>query len=361
MSIDRIILTLFAIMFFVGAIDYLRGSKMGLGKKFFEGLQTFAPLMLAMAGFIVLTDLIAQLLTPVISPVFKAMGADPGLFSGILLACDNGAYPLAEKLGTTPYSAGFGGMLLGALLGVNVSSIPLVMQFVTKEDRDPFFKGAVCAVITIPFGLIAGGLAADYPLSFILKQLPPLIFISILFALLLKFVPRFLTSSLNIFARTMEIISVTAFAVGVFAYLSGFHIPGMISILEPVKIVGAIAIVLPGVYVFTECFQKVMKKPLGKCAKFLRVNEESVTGLITVLANAIPTFILMKKMDQRGKLINGAFLTSAAYMLGDHLAFCGAVAPKLLVPLLVTKFTGGVFAVLLALLYLHFSEKKASE
>ena len=114
MSIDRIILSVFGIMFVVGAFDYLRGNKNGLGKKFFEGLQTFAPLMLAMAGFIVLTDLLAKLLTPVISPVFSAVGADPGLFSGIILACDNGAYPLAEKLGTTPYSAGFGGILLGA-------------------------------------------------------------------------------------------------------------------------------------------------------------------------------------------------------------------------------------------------------
>ena len=63
-------------------------------------------------------------------------------------------------------------------------------------------------------------------------------------------------------------------------------------------------------------------------------------------------------MDKRGKLINGAFITSAAYMLGDHLAFCGAAAPKLLVPLLITKLSTGFASILLALFYLKVTGKK---
>ena len=78
-----------------------------------------------------------------------------------------------------------------------------------------------------------------------------------------------------------------------------------------------------------------------------------------LLANAIPSLIMIKDMDRRGKLLNGAFMTCAAYMLGDHLAFCGATAPKLLVPLLVTKFAAGAAAFLLALFYLKFEEKRA--
>ena len=70
------------------------------------------------------------------------------------------------------------------------------------------------------------------------------------------------------------------------------------------------------------------------------------------------TLVMIKDMDKRGKLINGAFVTSAAYMLGDHLAFCGAAAPKLLVPLLITKFTAGFCSILLALFYLKVTEKK---
>ena len=358
-SIDRVILSIFAVMFLVGALDHLRGNPWGLGKKFYEGLQSFAPLMLAMAGFIVLTDFLAKLLTPLVAPLFSAAGADPGLFAGIILACDNGAYPLAEKLGTSPCSAGFCGMLLGALLGVNISSIPLVMQFVAREDRDVFFKGAVCGIIAIPVGLLAGGLAAGYPLSYLWKQFPPLIVLSFAFALLLRFFPGFLTKTLNFFAKGMEILSVAAFSLSVFAELSGIKIPGLISVQEPIKIVGCIAIVLPGVYVFTECFQRVLKKPLSFCAGKLNTKDCAVTGLVTLLANAIPSLIMIKDMDRRGKLLNGAFMTCAAYMLGDHLAFCGATAPKLLVPLLVTKFAAGAAAFLLALFYLKFEEKRA--
>lgn len=348
-SFDRIILSLFAILFAVGAMDYLSGNRMGLGKRFYEGLQTFAPLMLAMAGFIVLTDVLAKLLAPVLTPVFTFVGSDPGLFPGIFLACDNGAYPLAQKLSSTPEAGGFGGMLLSSVLGVNICCIPFVTQLVEKKDRNIFFKGLACGIITIPAGLIAGGLAASYPFSFILKQLPLLVVLSILFAVMLKYVPDILTGVLGIFAKGMEIICISAFSLAVFAELSGMKIAGLLSVMEPVKIVGGICLVLPGVYVFTELLMRILKKPFSRIAGLLSINECAVTGFITTAANAIPTLVMFKNMDSKGKLLNSAFLTSVAYMLGDHLAFCGSAAPELLLPLLVTKFTAGICAFLLAL------------
>ena len=77
---DRIILILFALMFAGGTLDYLLGNRLGIGKKITEGLQAFAPLFLTMAGFIVLTPVLARISAPVIVPVFTAFGADPGLF-----------------------------------------------------------------------------------------------------------------------------------------------------------------------------------------------------------------------------------------------------------------------------------------
>ena len=286
---DRVILIIFAVMFIAGAADYLSGNRFGLGKKFFEGLQTFAPLMLAMAGFIVLTDLLAKLFTPVISPLFTALGADPGLFPGIILACDSGAYPLARELGNSPEAAGFGGMLLGALLGANVTSIPLVIQLVKDEDKDIFFKGLACGIITIPLSLLIGGLAASYPLSFIIRQLPPLVILAVIFAVMLKFVPFFLTKFLRIFAKCMEIVSVTAFSVAVFAELSNINIPGLLPVKDALKIVGSIVIVLPGVYVFTECFKRLLNAPLKTCAHWLRINDTAAAGFIVSTANVIPT------------------------------------------------------------------------
>ena len=102
---DRIILLIFGITFVLGGIDFLLGNKFGCGKKFHEGLQTFAPLFLTMAGFIVLTPVIVRIISPVIVPLFQKMGMDPGVFPGIILACDNGAYTLSQELGKAPQAA----------------------------------------------------------------------------------------------------------------------------------------------------------------------------------------------------------------------------------------------------------------
>ena len=74
-------------------------------------------------------------------------------------------------------------------------------------------------------------------------------------------------------------------------------------------------------------------------------------GFLTTAANSIPTLSLLRDMDPRGKLLNCAFLSSGAFMLGDHLAYCGAVVPELIFPMLVTKGTAAFLAVLLAVLW----------
>ena len=83
-------------------------------------------------------------------------------------------------------------------------------------------------------------------------------------------------------------------------------------------------------------------------AKKLKINEVAVLGFITTLAYAIPTLAMIKDMNPRGKMLHCAFLASGEFILGDHLAYCSAVVPELVLPLLATKFTGAVCAVLIA-------------
>ena len=89
---------------------------------------------------------------------------------------------------------------------------------------------------------------------------------------------------------------------------------------------------------------------------WLGINEASVLGLLSTLANTIPTFALVKDMDRKGKVLNFAFMTSASFAFADHLAFCTAVAPKLLLPMLVTKLTAAVAAFLLAWCFVQKTE-----
>ena len=81
---ERWLLMLFAVMSAAGAVDYLAGNRRGLGGKFLEGLQTFTPLFLTMAGFLVLTPLLAKVLAPLVTPLFSAAGADPGLLESFV-------------------------------------------------------------------------------------------------------------------------------------------------------------------------------------------------------------------------------------------------------------------------------------
>ena len=352
-SFNRVVLTVAAVMFAVGALDYLLGNRWGFGKKFTEGFQTFTPLLLTMAGFIILSPAAARVIAPAVSPLFGYIGADPALLPGIILACDNGAYPLAQSLSPTPEGAKFGGLLLGSVLGANVISIPIALQLLSKPNQKFYFQGLIFGVITIPFGLLAGGLTAGFPLLFILRQLPPLVLLSVLMTAVLLRYPEVLIRILAVFAKTMEVLSIAGLTVAVCTELSGFPLPGLVRVEEAVKIVGGIVIILPGAYVFIEVITRLFRRILPAAAKKLNISESAVIGFLTTSANAIPTLALIDKMDPRGKLLNCAFLSSGAYVLGDHLAFCGTVAPDMLLPLVVTKLIAGIAAVIAALAYLR--------
>ena len=345
---QRWLLMIFAVMSALGAADFLAGDRRGLGRKFLEGLQTFAPLFLTMAGFLVLTPLLAKVLTPLVTPLFSAVGADPGLFAGIFLANDNGAYALAAQLSPHPEGACFGGMLLGSLLGANVVCMPLILQLMAKEDYRFYFSGLMFGMMTMPLALVAGALAAGCRWQYILHQLPVLLALAGGAALLLWLCPERLVRALTALVRLMQIVSLSGASLAIFAELSGIAIPGLAPIGEALRIIGTIVIVLPGVYVLTEVLNRVLRRPLAAAGRRIGVNEAAMGGFLASLANAIPTMTRLREMDPRGKMLNCAFLFSGAFVLGDHLAFCGAVAPELIGPLFVTKFTGGITAALLA-------------
>lgn len=349
MTPERILLIIFAVTFAVGMADYIMGGKYGLGRKLAEGLQTFAPLFFTMAGFLVITPLLAGAIAPWAGRIFSFSGADPGMISGFIIACDNGAYPLARQISQSAEGAGFGGILVGSVIGVNVICMPLFMQLVKKEDRPYCFKGLMYGIITVPAGVFAGSLCAGYSMDFICRQMPPLLLISAIAAFLLWRVPEQLVKALTFFARFMEIIALSGAAAAVFAELSGIKIKGLLPLSDALAVIGSIVVLLAGVYVFMELFSRIFRKLLAAAGRKLQVNETSVMGFLTTLANSIPTLSMLKDMDPRGKLLNCVFMSSGAFMIGDHLAYCGAVVPELLFPMIVTKATAAFSALFLAL------------
>ena len=96
----------------VGAVDRLLGNRFGYGKKFEEGIMAIGTLSLAMLGIISLSPLIASALKPIITPLYKLIGADPAMFAGTILANDMGGYSLKRLDFLEDYSL----MLLWELL-----------------------------------------------------------------------------------------------------------------------------------------------------------------------------------------------------------------------------------------------------
>jgi ethanolamine transporter len=94
---------------------------------------------------------------------------------------------------------------------------------------------------------------------------------------------------------------------------------------------------------------KLFRKPLMGLGRLLGMNDAAATGMVATLANSIPTFGMLKDMDDRGKVLNVAFAVSAAFVFGDHLGFTAGFAPEMLVPMILGKLTGGISAIALAL------------
>jgi len=348
---SQIIMDIMVLFMLAGAVDYVCGNKLGLGHQFAEGFGAFGSIAITMTGVLVLVPLISNHLGPVISPLFEAIGVDPAMFAGAVLACDMGGWPLAGELANSPEAAGLGGMILSSMMGVNVVfNIPVALGILDKKDFPAMSRGMLYGFITIPLGCLAGGLAAGYALPSLLRNLIPVIVFSVVIALMLRFLPEITTKIFLIFGKVIGIAATLAAAVAIASQLTGITvIPGLGSVLDAMDVLVSIILVLPGAYVMVNVVSRLLKKPFSKIGRLLGINDKSTLGLIATLANAVPTFGLVKDMDERGKIVNFAFLTGAAFVLGDHLAFCSAMDQTLVLPMIAAKLTAGITAVLLAL------------
>ena len=351
MTFSRILFILFALFAVAGGVDYIISNRFGLGKAFERGITTMGPLALTMTGMMVLAPLLADLLSPVILPLFNLMGVDPAMFAGSLLACDMGGAPLADRLALDPEGALLGGMVCSSLLGVTVTfTIPVSMGMLKAEDRPYAAKGILCGIITVPLGIFVGGLVAGIaPLKVLLNLLPTLL-PALLIALGLWKCERIIIKLFSWFGRIMTAVSVLGLLLALFQKLTGWV---LISSLAPVEdailVVGEIALLLAGAFPMMHLIAKLLNRPLLALGRRLGVNAVSVTGLLTTTVNSIATFDTVKDMDPRGKVLNMAFAVSAAFVFGDHLAFAGGWDPKAIPAMMAAKLTAGVTALMLAL------------
>ncbi|MBR4108703.1 MAG: ethanolamine utilization protein EutH [Oscillospiraceae bacterium] len=351
MSAEKFLITLMALFALIGAADRIFGNRFGLGEKFEEGILAMGSLAMAMVGIICLAPVLANLLRPVVVPVYRFLGADPAMFAGTILACDMGGGALAQELTEDTQAALLGGVLCGSMLGATVVfTIPVAMGILSEEDRPELAKGILSGLVTIPVGILAGGLVAGFPLKMILRNLIPIVIIAALIALGLWKAEKAMIKGFGIFGKGVVAVITAGLAAAIVEELTGYVIiPGLNPISEGFQTVGAIAIVLAGAFPLVFVVTRLLRKPLLKLGKLLGINDTAAGGLVASLANSIATFHLVEKMDRRGKVVNIAFAVSAAFVFGDHLGFTAGFAPQMLPAVIVGKLAGGISAVAVAL------------
>ncbi len=352
MSAHEILIFLMAIFAALGALDRIFGNRFGLGHPFEEGILAMGTLALAMLGIISLAPVLARLLNPVVVPVYRFLGADPAMFAGTILACDMGGGALAQQMTTDADAALMGGVLCGSMLGATiVFTIPVAMGILKEEDRPFMAKGVLAGIVTIPVGLLVGGLVAGFPLMMVLRNLIPIVIIGALIALGLIFAERAMIKGFGIFGKGVIIVITIGLGAAIVEELTGFTIiPGLAPLSEGFETVGAIAIVLAGAFPLVHVITKLLRGPLVKLGGVLGINGDAAGGLVATLANSIATFERVSQMDDRGKVVNIAFAVSAAFVFGDHMGFTAGFAPTMLPAMIVGKLAGGISAIAVAML-----------
>ena len=352
MSVHEILIAIMALFAVLGALDRIFGSRLGLGREFENGILAMGSLAMAMIGIICLAPVLASVLKPIVVPVYNFLGADGAMFAGTILACDMGGGALAKELTSDAQAALLGGVITGSMLGATiVFTIPVAMGILQEFDRPYLAKGILCGVVTIPVGVLLGGLVAGFPLLMVLRNLIPIVLIALLIALGLWKFEKGMIRGFSLFGKGIIALITIGLVAAIVESLTGFVIiPGLAPLEEGFQTVGAIAIVLAGAFPLVYFLTKLLKKPLLKLGKILGVNDTAAAGLIASLANSIATFDMMKSMDSRGKVVNVAFAVSAAFVFGDHMGFTAGFAPEMLPAVIVGKLAGGITAVAVALL-----------
>ena len=351
MSFHEILIAIMAAFAVLGALDRILGNHWGLGKEFENGILAMGSLALAMVGVVTLAPVLANLLRPVVVPVFRWLGADPAMFAGTILACDMGGGALARQMTADPQAALLGGVLTGSMLGATiVFTIPVAMGILEERDRPVMAKGILCGVVTIPVGIFVGGITAGFPVGMVLRKLIPIVLIGALIALGLWRAEKAMIKGFAVFGKLVVVVVTIGLACAIVEALTGYAIiPGMAPISEGFSTVGTIAIILAGAFPLVYVVTKLLRRPLMAAGRLLGINDAAAAGLIASLANSIATFGMVKDMNERGKVINIAFAVSAAFVFGDHLGFTAGFAPEMIGPMIAGKLSGGISAVAAAM------------
>jgi len=350
MQVNVIINSVFFLFAVLGAIDYLMDDRLGIGREFERGICCAGKLIIAMTGFMSLASILGKLLTPIASPIFIAIGADPSALAGLLLANDSGGAVLAAEMALDPQAGDFHGYFVASMMGGSVMCIiPMTMLSTDERTRTPSIYGMVIGLFSVPFGCLAGGLIAGFPIGMMLRNLIPASVLAFALFLALILLQRWILRPFQMFGKLLVGVSLTGLLLTAAKELLGVvPVEGLQPFSEIMTVIGSIALVLSGVFPLLAVVSRILKKPLTRSAAALQIGEIDMTSLLVTTVNIFPNFGLLNSMTAKGVFLNMAFMVGANCVLGDHFAFTSQTRPDLIVPVIVGKASAGFLALIVA-------------
>ncbi|SDC26152.1 ethanolamine transporter [Paenibacillus sp. CF095] len=350
MPINDVVMILIAFFLVLGALDKAFGNRLGLGAAFTEGIMAMGTLALVMVGIVSLAPFLANMLMPLISPLYEAIGADPASFANTILAVDMGGYAMAGQMAQSEQAGLFSWVFLGTMFGPTiVFTIPVALGILDRKDHPYFAKGVLIGISTIPVGCLVGGLVAGINFTVIYRNLMIPILLSVIIMIGLRYFTNQTVRLFKIFGSGITLLSLIGLVAIAVKTLTGWAlIPNMAPLSEGITTVGTIAIVLAGAFPMVAVINKVCQTPLERAGRLLNLDAPTTAGLVASLAHNIPTFRMVKNMNPRGKVISIAFAVSGSFVLGGHLGFVAGMDKSMVTAMIVGKLTGGISAAMVA-------------
>lgn len=343
---------LYILLFFMtlGALDRIFGYKLGLGQKFEEGFMAMGNLALSIIGIYSIAPLLSTSLEKIVGPLFSLLGADPSIFPASILASDMGGYLAAINMAESKEIGLFAGLILASSLGAAVIfTIPIGSSLVQEQDYPYFTKGILAGLLTVPISAFAGGIFMGISVAILIKNLLPIIFITLILGIGLMKWPQNMITGFYWFSKSTVSLGTIGLIISIIQAVTGKVI---ISSMEPfeegLKIVGSISIVLAGAYPMVLVITNIFKKTLIKIGNVLGICDKATIGLIMTLANHIPAFANISDMSERGKVMVSAFAVGGAFVLGGQLGFVAGIDKSVITPFIISKLVGGAGSILIA-------------
>ena len=339
---------LFGVFALLGAVDYVTGKHLKIGDEFEKGIMTTGTLVLSMVGMIVFSPLIAKGLTMLLKPFADFMHMDISVVAGFI-ASDAGGAAIARELTESPMWIGYNGVIVGSMLSAAICIIPVALRVTNEKYHGDILNGLLCGIATIPIGCIVGGLMLGCPVSELIINSLPVILVSAIVCAGLVVNPVLTQKIFGIIGSILQAVLILGLGIGIFEGLTKITIiPGLTSIGEAMSMVCNIALVLAGVFPMLAVISKIFKKVFVKIGSLLGIDDKSVLGIITTLANAIPMLDYICEMNCKGRIMNMAFAVSAAYVIGDHLAFTMVFDSRYVPGMMVGKLVSGIASLVAA-------------